>query len=86
MPALITDASQGTDKVPPLARAKRTRWRSRWRASYRPLPEMDEVYGYIDANYKFVGFVGPGRWPAYGYSPGRNDPLPSVLPAGSRST
>src|SRR6266540_2789042 len=63
-PALIVDASPATIDVPPLDRAAREGWTLR-EPKYAILPEMDQLFSWIDAHYVRVDEVGSLRWPIY---------------------
>ena len=63
-PSLIVDSSSETSSVPPIDRVSREAWISKNQT--KPLlPEMNEVFRYISANYRSVATVGPDRWEVF---------------------
>jgi hypothetical protein len=63
-PALIVDASPATIDVPPLDRAERERW-TLLEPKYAVLPEMDQIFRWVEEHYVRVTEVGFLRWPIY---------------------
>ncbi len=68
-PALIIDTSPVNTIIPPINDERREGWK-RWGpdAFYAPLPEMDEVFAYLNTNYKERGpLVQPGQGAVFVY-------------------
>ncbi|MDP9225474.1 MAG: glycosyltransferase family 39 protein [Actinomycetota bacterium] len=64
-PTLIVDASTAAIQVvPPLSREERSRWIGS-DAAYAGLPEMDQIFEFISANYLETTRLGPSGWPVY---------------------
>lgn len=59
-PALIIDTSAPFYHLPPIDKAEREEM-----FSESMLPEMDEVFEYIDSNYEIVTKLGQDQWPIY---------------------
>ncbi len=60
-PVLIIDTSSTNPVIPPINATLRNKWKSKSTL----LPEMNEVFKYIDNNYKFIGKI--RRWSIYKY-------------------
>jgi hypothetical protein len=63
-PALIVDASPATIDVPPLDRGEREQW-TLLEPKYAVLPEMDQIFRWVEEHYVRVTEVGFLRWPIY---------------------
>jgi hypothetical protein len=63
-PALILDASRDSFVTPPLDRAGFRAWTSP-EAQYAPLPEMERILAFVEANYERAGSEPATGWPVW---------------------
>ncbi len=63
-PMLIIDTSTTDIRIPPLDIKDRRNWTS-GSNTFRIIPQMNDIFQYIDANYYFAGFIGEKNWRIY---------------------
>ncbi|MBN1977744.1 MAG: glycosyltransferase family 39 protein [Anaerolineae bacterium] len=66
-PVLIIDTSPTNELIPPISSVERSNWRL-VDENYGILPEMEEVFEYLEANYEMERRIGEAQWPVYVYA------------------
>jgi hypothetical protein len=66
-PALIIDSSRTNCMIPPLDPSQREKWQS-CGLGFAPLPEMEEVYAYVLANYELAARLFDKKWDVFRYA------------------
>lgn len=68
-PILIIDSSPSNPSIPPINRSLRDKWKptSEFGQPWGLLPEMNDVFEYIDSHYELKRTIGGKQWSVYKY-------------------